>query len=236
MKTKFLYIFTLAILSVGVYFFVSHQRPTTQKCPDDYANDDAGSAEYLTATDKWTNDFYDSYPGATLSDWSAARIQFWKDNNCTAVLQRYKEGKADPVTIDNPKYVSELGFSFNYPNDMYVMKDPDVPRLFIISNSYKTNMDQPVTGIVITATPNEPPMTPLEWLNGPDSGADMSKGYSKLNIDGQKAISMNGDIWVVVNTPDNKRQMSIATLPSVNPSQSLVAVMSSIVSSIVFTK
>jgi hypothetical protein len=69
------------------------------KCPDEYANDDAGSAEYLASMDSWTNNFYDLHPNATLSDWSAARHQFYVDNNCTLALQRYQDaadGKADP--------------------------------------------------------------------------------------------------------------------------------------------
>ena len=93
----------LAFLSVGVYFLYSHFSPIGAKCPDAYANDDAGSAEYLAATDKWTNDFYDAHPGASLTDWSAARHQFWLDNDCTAALQRYedaKAGKADPATME----------------------------------------------------------------------------------------------------------------------------------------
>ncbi len=133
-------------------------------------------------------------------------------------------------------YVSDLGFSFNYPKDMSVMSDPEDPRLFIVPNSYKTDKNKIMTAVVISAMLNDPPMTPLEWLKGPDSGADMKKVYNKLNIDGQEAISMDGGTWIVVNTPDNKRQLSIATLPSVNPSKSLVAEMGVIISSLVFTK
>jgi hypothetical protein len=72
------------------------------KCPDEYATDDTGSAEYLASMDSWTNNFYDLHPGASLSDWSAARHQFYVDNNCTLTLQRYQDaedGKADPETM-----------------------------------------------------------------------------------------------------------------------------------------
>ncbi|MDO8514231.1 MAG: hypothetical protein Q7S50_01675 [bacterium] len=103
MKNKLLYISILPVLLTGGYFIYSHFSPIGAKCPDDYANDDAGSAEYLAATDKWTNDFYDGHPGATLADWSAARYQFWIDNSCTAALQRYDEakaGKADPAAME----------------------------------------------------------------------------------------------------------------------------------------
>ena len=106
MKNKLLYIGILAIFSVGGYFFYLYLHPATSKCPDDYANDDAGSAEYLATTEKWTNDFFDAHPEATLTDWAEARYQFWVDNNCTAALQRYDEakaGKADPATIERIK-------------------------------------------------------------------------------------------------------------------------------------
>lgn len=54
----------------------------------------------------WTNEFYDLHPGATLSDWSGARYQFWVENNCTAALQRYEEvraGKMDSVITEQIK-------------------------------------------------------------------------------------------------------------------------------------
>ena len=95
-------IIILAIIS-GLLFLNAQRAQTSditslaqlkQKCPDDYGNDDAGSAEYMVAMDKWTNDFFDAHPGATLSDWSRARHQFWVDNNCTAALQRYEDAKA----------------------------------------------------------------------------------------------------------------------------------------------
>lgn len=106
MKNKLLYISMLAVLLAGGYFLYSHSSSISAKCPDDYGTDDAGSAEYLAAMDKWTNDFYDAHPGATLSDWAAARHQFWVDNHCTAALQRYedaKAGKADPATMERIK-------------------------------------------------------------------------------------------------------------------------------------
>lgn len=127
-------------------------------------------------------------------------------------------------------------FLFDYSDNMSVEVDPDAPRIFIIPNSDSTDEKQEMTAVVISAALNDPPQTPLQWLEGPDSGADMSKGYDKVDMDGQEAISMNGGAWIVVNTPDNKRQMSIATLPSVNPDQSLLDEMGEIVNSLKFTK
>ncbi|MBU6415102.1 hypothetical protein KGQ34_02585 [Patescibacteria group bacterium] len=113
MKNKLAF-FVFLILVFGAVFFILVMpkiRTNTSsiaprifsKCPDDFANDDAGEAEYLAAINKWTNNFYDSHPGASLGDWGRARHQFWVENNCTAALQRYQEaksGKADPATME----------------------------------------------------------------------------------------------------------------------------------------
>ncbi len=257
----------VVILCVTAGFFVyksstSKQISIHQKCPEDYAENDAGTAEYEKAMLDWTKNYLTihSEPTAsvpTVSGWAEARTKLWSDNNCTVALQRLKmsgkvadlkpyeliDNKIQTVlikTLEDTLYTSELGFSFYYPNDMYVQNGSDGPddnyRLLIIPNSYQDNEDQDLTAIVISASLNEPPQTPLEWLRGPYSGADMAKGYSKLDIDGQEAISMNGRNWVTVDTPDNKYQISIATLPGENPSQGLQDEMSTIVNSIVFTK
>lgn len=103
MKNKFLYVVILAIiLLVGGFAIYSNPSATLAKCPDDYGTDDAGSAEYLAATNKWTNDFFDARPDASLREWADARYQFWIDNHCTAALKSYedaKAGKADPDTM-----------------------------------------------------------------------------------------------------------------------------------------
>lgn len=96
MKKKILYISILIILITLGVIFVAAKRGTLnthQKCPDYYdRTTESGMAEYKTATDKFTNDFFDTHPGATLSDWSKARYQFWVNNDCVAALQRYKDG------------------------------------------------------------------------------------------------------------------------------------------------
>jgi hypothetical protein len=139
-------------------------------------------------------------------------------------------------TQGNPRYVSNFGFSFNYPTGTFVWSNPDQDQLVIMPNSYKDNQNEPVTGVVISAMLNQSQMTPLEWLKGPDSGYDISKGYSKLDIDGQEAISIEGGTWIVLNTPDDARQLSIATLPgSGDGALLLLPEMNTIVDSLVFT-
>ena len=86
--------FVILIIGVMVWSDMDHERTATQqanemRCPDDYGDNDAGSAEYLAAMEKWTNAFYDTHPDATLEDWAAARRQFWVDHGCQAALERY---------------------------------------------------------------------------------------------------------------------------------------------------
>ena len=242
----------MVVLLLWNFYLYYHPKITTvhQKCQDDYSTNITGTAEYNVDFDTWTNNFYDTYPSATLSDWSKARYQFWVDNNCLAAIERYNEVKDNhgdtakmkaleimvSEMVNNPQYISDLGFSFSYTKNMSVMADPDDPRLFITSDSWNTKENEKPIAVIISATLNDPPMTPLEWLKGPNSGADLSKGYKTLIIDSQEAISLENGTWIIVNTPDNKRQLSIATLPSMNPSWELIEEMKTIVDSLVFSK
>lgn len=97
-------IFLIAIIAI----FYFYKTPTPEmgsaraKCPEDYAETDSGDTERLAAIDKWTNEFYDKNPGASLVAWSEARRDFWVDNNCVETLREYEEAKngtADPVKM-----------------------------------------------------------------------------------------------------------------------------------------
>lgn len=116
-------------------------------------------------------------------------------------------------------YESKLGYSFQYPPHLYVMEDPELigipERLFILPNSIKNNSSD-VYGIVLSVADNDENITPLDWLKSEYSGADLSKGYNVIDLDGQEAISLDGGTWVVVNTLDNKYRLSIALLPGEN--------------------
>ena len=95
LKKKITYILILVILiALTVLYF--HYGPASNKlsrCPDDYADTDAGFNEKMADMNKWTNDFYDNHPNATLGDWNKARYQFWVDNKCTKALERYNQAK-----------------------------------------------------------------------------------------------------------------------------------------------
>ena len=84
-------IYSVVIIVVLVVFFFHSKTEISQskqKCPDNYASTDAGSAEHQADLDKWSNNFYDTHTEATFSDWSKARYQFWVDNNCTDAFSR----------------------------------------------------------------------------------------------------------------------------------------------------
>lgn len=261
MKNKIIYIFIICglVLASGAFYVYKSlpvkQTVVTQKCPEDYAENDIGTAEYKDALVEWTTDFFEAHPEATMSDWSRAKTQFWMDYNCTVALQRLKlSGRVEDLkpyelvdyeiqnaligAMETPLYNSEYGFAFNYPDSMRVMADPENTdhnfHIFIIPNSDEANEDEPMNAVVISGARNRPPLTPLEWLEGPNSGADMSKGYNMLNIGGQEAVSMEGGTWIVINTPDNEYRLSIATLPSENPGQLLRDQMSEIIDSLAF--
>ena len=85
-----------AVLLVGIWAFLTY-GPYHQKCPDDYAT----SEEHMAAVTEWTNNFYDTHPGASVGDWADARQDFYRQNNCKEALQRaedYDSGKADPAS------------------------------------------------------------------------------------------------------------------------------------------
>jgi len=106
MKRKNTYFFGIIPIIICSIFYIyksSVLNHIKEKCPDEYGTDDASSAEYLADFDKWTNNFYDNHPDATLSEWSKARYQFWLDNDCAQAIKRYNEvrdGNADPVIMN----------------------------------------------------------------------------------------------------------------------------------------
>ena len=112
---------------------------------------------------------------------------------------------------------SELGFSFQYPEDMEVMSLSLPGDNYRIAVKYtddflKKYKDQSFGMIIISAGFNDEKMSPVEWLSGPDSGYDPSEKYYQTEIDGQEAVRTAGSMWHVVNTPDNKWRLSITDL------------------------
>jgi hypothetical protein len=83
----------VALCGTILYFHKSSTlkpTPTIFKCPEKYAETDAGTTEYRNALIDWTTEFFKTQPNATMSDWSMAKTQLWVDNNCTVAIERSK--------------------------------------------------------------------------------------------------------------------------------------------------
>lgn len=135
---------------------------------------------------------------------------------------------------DFKTYKSKLGFSFQYPDHLFIAEDPKpgIPeRILVLSSAI--NKDD-IFGVVISVSENNEGEDPEQWIKGPYSGADLLKGYNIIDIDGQKAVELDGGTWVVVNTPNNKYRLNVALLPGKN-NNLLFTEIGVIVSSLAFT-
>jgi len=85
--------------------------------------------------------------------------------------------------------------------------------------------DEPFTSISITVEENSNLLTPFEWLKQEAIGSSRAKPFDAVDImkeylddyqietiDGQQAIFIDGGLWVVVNTPNQKWRISISPL------------------------
>jgi len=128
-------------------------------------------------------------------------------------------GMYENYTKDAKTHQSKLGFTFQYPQHLYVTEfpDTDIPeRLFVLDPLAEDD----AYGIVISTALNDEGMTAEEWLLSENSGYLQSKDkygdYQKFILDGQESVITDSGGWVVVNTPDNKYRLSIALLPGKN--------------------
>ncbi len=145
-------------------------------------------------------------------------------------------GMYDNYAKDSKTYESKIGFSFLYPNHLFVMEDPEalIPeRLFVLPTSTK---DNDTGAIIISVAENDENIMPLEWLDTPASGADLpQEGYvHKWDLDNQEAIAIEGGSWVVVNVPGDQYRLSIAILPG--DSGMLITEMGMIIDSLKFLR
>jgi len=227
---NFLIIIPLVILvfvGYGFYRYTPKADLTNLKCPHEYSDPNERAAAFKTFVDN----YYDKKPNASLSELLDARKQFWVDNNCQEELKKYNNYLSGNIDQNEKRMVEEveevvdqylynssrydakaLGFSFQYPNSLFVSVDPDNPeRLLVLPQSLKINKDEPMTAIIISTAEDNPTATILDWLESPYSGYDISEGYGHRLVGGQDAITINDD-WVIVKTPDGNRRISIALL------------------------
>jgi len=132
------------------------------------------------------------------------------------VTYRYQAFKPARTTALIKTYKSELGFSFKYPPHLSVVAEYEGGyRLYLVANDLKPE-DNTFSAIIISVANNNPTLTPKEWLNSSMSGYNKSNPYYRTEIDGEPATYTDGGMWFVVNTPDNKKRLSIASLRAKN--------------------
>ncbi len=95
MKRKILYISIFILVALGTFFYFyknSAPEPVSARprCPESFPENDIGTAEYRNALIDWTSKFFEANPEATMLEWSEAKSQLWKDNNCVIALSRSK--------------------------------------------------------------------------------------------------------------------------------------------------
>ncbi|MFA6609171.1 MAG: hypothetical protein WCT07_04680 [Candidatus Paceibacterota bacterium] len=91
MKKNIFYIAIVSIFFLALNFYLKIPKPNTHiKCPEEYTEDDIGTAEYKDALSNWTSVFLKTHPEATISEWSEAKSKMWSDNNCLVAIERSK--------------------------------------------------------------------------------------------------------------------------------------------------
>lgn len=77
------------------------QEQTNPICPDDFEDPKQEIASFV----KWGEEFWVDNPSATVSDFSQARINFWRENNCTEALKRYEDYMAGNVDEETKRLI-----------------------------------------------------------------------------------------------------------------------------------
>lgn len=84
----------LALVAI-VVVWSSSNKPV---CPDDFKTFKESSAAF----DHWAKQYFSMHPNASLTDMTVARKQFYIAHNCTAALERFKEGEQANETSPIP--------------------------------------------------------------------------------------------------------------------------------------
>ena len=172
------------------------------KCPMEYDTEE----EYFESLVTYTNNALKKNPNVTEEELFQKRADWFTSMKCE------KGHWTD--TEDHQMYVNnELGFSFQYPNHLFLEEDLDIDkRLIMFPKSLRNNETDPFTAIIIDIyESNDIPL--LDWLKSPDSNYDiLDGGYDVLIVGGQDAVSIDNGIWIIFNSPDQKKRISISPL------------------------
>lgn len=72
-------------------------------CPDDFKDSESEIASFT----EWANEFWEDNPDATISDFSQARVNFWRENHCTEALKRYDDFMAGNVDKETQQLIEK---------------------------------------------------------------------------------------------------------------------------------
>lgn len=140
------------------------------------------------------------------------------------------------ISLNNntQEYISkDLGFSFMHSKNFYILSDiPPAERIFVIAtSSLRLSPDTNSSAVVISLSDQNPSTSALDWLKSENSGYDITKGYTEFLVDGQKAFKTTNSYWVIFESPDNKKLVSITIL---NPKETTVEEFNLIIKSFKF--
>ena len=115
-------------------------------------------------------------------------------------------------------YVSErYGFSFKYSPDFKVTDRSLDDGSDFIAVTPVLQATGTLQAIVISPRLIYPSESAVDWLYGPYSGYDASRGHMVRYVGGQYAASVEGGSWVVFNSPYDDERVSIALLGKDGP-------------------
>lgn len=91
------------ILAFGAYVNNDNQSIQSNQpiCPDDFKDPKLEIASFT----EWANKFWENNPNATTLDFSQARVNFLRENNCTQALKRYDDYMAGNVDKETQQLI-----------------------------------------------------------------------------------------------------------------------------------
>jgi len=101
LKENWIKFSSIFLLAIGLFWFLGNNSP---KCPEDFSN----SEEKVSAFDKWTKNFYEKNPDASIGDLVDARNNYYRENNCTEALKRYNDYIAGDVDSGIKQMIEEI--------------------------------------------------------------------------------------------------------------------------------
>ena len=197
-----LYFSVQGFVKSSIYTYISGGYQTDYKCPTEYDTKE----EYLESLATYTTNALKKNPNTTEEELFQKRAGWFASMKCEK--GHWTDTKSYQTYVND-----ELGFSFQYPSYLFLEKDLDIDtRLIMFPKSLKSNETEPFTAIIIDIYESDN-VSLLDWLKSPDSNYDiLDGGYDMLIVGGQEAVSIDHGLWIIFNSPDQKKRISISPL------------------------